>query len=114
MRGMRVKLASFLAPVAVLAMASVSPASAEGLKGDYLETRTCDVYTGPCFANGQVGLTGNDAIMAGPGNDTVTGGLGSRMQTGSIQSALLDCYEAQVDLRDLSNTFSSLMRRSAR
>jgi Protein of unknown function (DUF1326) len=34
------------------------------LKGDYLETRTCDVYTGPCFANGQVGLTGKDAIMA--------------------------------------------------
>ncbi|HEX3726465.1 MAG TPA: DUF1326 domain-containing protein [Pirellulales bacterium] len=34
------------------------------LKGDYLETRTCDVYTGPCFANGQGGLTGKDAIMA--------------------------------------------------
>ncbi len=39
-------------------------ASADDLKGDYLETRTCDVYTGPCFANGQGGLTGNDAIMA--------------------------------------------------
>ena len=38
--------------------------SAADLKGDYLETRTCDVYTGPCFANGQVGLTGKDAIMA--------------------------------------------------
>src|SRR5262245_13579821 len=36
----------------------------EDLKGDYLETRTCDVYTGPCFANGQVGLTGRDAILA--------------------------------------------------
>src|SRR4051794_38286977 len=32
--------------------------------GDYLETRTCDVYTGPCFANGQVGLCGRDAVMA--------------------------------------------------
>jgi hypothetical protein len=39
-------------------------APAEDLKGDYLETRTCDVYTGPCFANGEVGLTGNDAMMA--------------------------------------------------
>jgi len=38
--------------------------SADELKGDYLETRTCDVYTGPCFANGQGGLTGKDAIMA--------------------------------------------------
>lgn len=40
------------------------PAVADDLKGDYLETRTCDVYTGPCFANGQVGLTGRDALMA--------------------------------------------------
>jgi len=46
----------------VLFMASI--ASAGDLKGDYLETRTCDVYTGPCFANGQAGLTGKDAIMA--------------------------------------------------
>lgn len=46
----------------VLLTASI--ASAGDLKGDYLETRTCDVYTGPCFANGQAGLTGNDAIMA--------------------------------------------------
>ena len=38
--------------------------AADELKGDYLETRTCDVYTGPCFANGQGGLTGRDAIMA--------------------------------------------------
>ena len=47
--------------------------AAEVLKGDYLETRTCDVYTGPCFANGQVGLCGNDAMMANDGamaNDT--------------------------------------------
>ena len=29
-----------------------------------MEARTCQVYTGPCFANGEMGLTGNDAIMA--------------------------------------------------
>jgi hypothetical protein len=49
---------------ASLAFLGASVASAEGLKGDYLETRTCDVYTGPCFANGQAGLSGNDAMMA--------------------------------------------------
>jgi hypothetical protein len=55
----------FLSTVcAVLALANAPATSADGLKGDYLETRTCDVYTGPCFANGQVGLTGNDAMMA--------------------------------------------------
>ena len=32
--------------------------------GDYVEARTADVYTGPCFANAEVGLTGNQATMA--------------------------------------------------
>jgi len=34
------------------------------LKGDYLEARSADVYTGPCFANSEVGLTGQEAILA--------------------------------------------------
>lgn len=42
---------------------AVVPASAE-LKGDYIESRSADVYTGPCFANGQVGLVGDQAILA--------------------------------------------------
>ncbi len=55
----------FLSTVCALAALAHAPvSSADGLKGDYLETRTCDVYTGPCFANGQVGLSGNDAMMA--------------------------------------------------
>lgn len=33
-------------------------------KGFYLESRTCQVYTGPCFANAEVGLSGRNAIMA--------------------------------------------------
>ena len=37
---------------------------AADIRGDYVEMRTCDVYTGPCFANSQVGLTGQQAIMA--------------------------------------------------
>ena len=49
---------------ALVTMALASVALAGDLKGDYLETRTCDVYTGPCFANGQTGLVGKDAIMA--------------------------------------------------
>ncbi len=53
-----------LAVFASLAMLVSTAAKAGDLKGDYLETRTCDVYTGPCFANGQAGLTGRDAIMA--------------------------------------------------
>ena len=38
--------------------------SAAQIEGDYLESRTCDIYTGPCFANAQVGLSGKEAIMA--------------------------------------------------
>ncbi len=40
------------------------PATAGQLVGDYLEVRNADVYTGPCFANAEVGLSGNEAIMA--------------------------------------------------
>src|SRR5580765_8204758 len=36
----------------------------QGIRGDYLETRSADVYTGQCFANGEVNLTGNTAILA--------------------------------------------------
>jgi hypothetical protein len=38
--------------------------SAQGIRGDYLETRSADVYTGQCFANGEVNLVGNEAILA--------------------------------------------------
>lgn len=31
--------------------------------GAYVEARTADVYTGPCFANGEVGQTGKLALM---------------------------------------------------
>jgi hypothetical protein len=31
--------------------------------GNYVEARTADVYTGPCFANSEVGLTGQLAVL---------------------------------------------------
>ena len=34
------------------------------ISGDYLEVRTTDVYTGPCFANAEVNLTGKEAMLA--------------------------------------------------
>jgi len=37
---------------------------AEQIRGDYVETRSADVYTGQCFANGEVNLVGNQAILA--------------------------------------------------
>ncbi|MEO8495209.1 MAG: DUF1326 domain-containing protein, partial [Planctomycetota bacterium] len=34
------------------------------ISGQYMESRTCQVYTGPCFANAEVGLAGKEAVMA--------------------------------------------------
>jgi hypothetical protein len=34
------------------------------ISGHYAEFRTADVYTGPCFANGEVNLTGHEAVLA--------------------------------------------------
>ena len=52
--------------VASLALAALfGPAAVAGeISGDYLEMRTCDIYTGPCFANSEVGLTGHHALLA--------------------------------------------------
>ena len=32
--------------------------------GDYIEARTSDVYVGPCFANSEMNLTGQEAVLA--------------------------------------------------
>lgn len=34
------------------------------ISGNYLETRSCDVWAGYCFSNSELGLTGNEAILA--------------------------------------------------
>ncbi|MEX2186894.1 MAG: DUF1326 domain-containing protein [Pirellulales bacterium] len=52
---------------AAFVSACVRPAAAveaRTVSGSYLEARTCQVYTGPCFANGESSLTGQDAMMA--------------------------------------------------
>jgi Protein of unknown function (DUF1326) len=56
----------FLLPVLVaLLVTFLSVAlSAQQIRGDYIETRSADVYTGQCFANGEVNLAGKEAILA--------------------------------------------------
>jgi hypothetical protein len=54
----------FLVLVCTLALTLPTIASAEQIRGDYIETRSADVYTGQCFANGEVNLVGNEAILA--------------------------------------------------
>ena len=55
-----------LAAVAILALATTLTTHARDntpITGAYLEVRSCDVYTGPCFANGEMGLTGKEGIL---------------------------------------------------
>jgi hypothetical protein len=44
---------------------TLSPlALGQQIYGIYIETRSADVYTGQCFANGEVNLVGDEAILA--------------------------------------------------
>jgi hypothetical protein len=50
--------------VALALLALAAPVSAAGITGHYIEARTCDVYTGACFANADTSLTGRHGVMA--------------------------------------------------
>jgi len=49
--------------IALIAAAAPSVA-ADSVTGTYIESRTCQVYTGPCFANAETALAGREAVMA--------------------------------------------------
>ena len=55
---------AFFAIAAILCLAAGAAAQTPQLRGDYVEFRTADIYTGPCFANSEVGLTGQEAVLA--------------------------------------------------
>jgi hypothetical protein len=57
---------------------AVAPAAAADLTGQYIEARTCDVYTAPCFANAEMNLTGKNAV------------IGWRVDQGSFADVKLD------------------------
>lgn len=48
----------------VVSITATASARAGDCEGAYLESRTCQVYTGPCFANSESGLAGKSAILA--------------------------------------------------
>ena len=56
-----IRLLTLFSIIALVSLPSLR--AAEPLRGTYVEARTCQVYTGPCFANGEVGSTGKDAIL---------------------------------------------------
>ncbi|HVB08152.1 MAG TPA: DUF1326 domain-containing protein [Candidatus Acidoferrales bacterium] len=58
---MRPRLALLAAAVLIAVPAM---AQANHISGNYMEFRNADVYTGPCFANSEVGLSGQNAVLA--------------------------------------------------
>src|SRR6266540_2103543 len=59
---MKTKLTLALtALVATLTLPAKQPAPA--ISGDYLEVRSCDIYTGACVANSEMGLTGKEGML---------------------------------------------------
>jgi hypothetical protein len=65
------------------------------LRGDYIEARTADVFTGPCFANSEVDLVGNLAVF------------GWRVQKGEFQGVPLDGLSV-VGVVRASNTLGNI------
>src|SRR6266567_5316985 len=53
-----------LLALSLLTGSAFAQAPSAQISGQYLETRSADVYVGQCFANGEVGLTGEEAIVA--------------------------------------------------
>jgi hypothetical protein len=47
-----------------LVLVAAGPLCAAELSGQYVEARTCDVWTGACFANAEMNLTGHHAVLA--------------------------------------------------
>lgn len=60
---MKTKLLAF-GLAAILVLPALAKATPKGITGDYMEFRSADVYTGPCFANGEMGLSGKNAVLA--------------------------------------------------
>src|SRR3954471_7004476 len=79
---MRLRLVLFLA-----VLCSSSSLLAQQIRGDYVESRSADVYTGQCFANGEVNLVGNQAILAW------------RVQSGSWNGVPLDGLSVAAAVR---------------
>jgi hypothetical protein len=76
-------------------------AGAAGIRGEYVEARTADVWTGPCFSNSEVFITGKNAIVAW------------KVTEGSWKGVKLDglCVAAAIEG---SNTFSEDQPEKAR
>lgn len=79
----------FLGAILALGLASAAPAASDGapsVRGLYVEARSCDVWTGPCFSNSEFNVVGNLAVVGW----TVTEGVwdGVRLDGRSVVAVI--------------------------
>lgn len=63
-QGISVLIAAVCVFSGAVALAGLPVQPGIGIEGNYLEVRSCDVFTAACFANSEVGLAGEEAILA--------------------------------------------------
>jgi hypothetical protein len=84
-----------IATIVVAALLCASLAFAGTVRGDYIEARNADVYVGACFANSEVGLSGELAVM------------GWKISKGEFQGVNLDGLSVVAVVR-AKNTLGSI------
>src|SRR5205809_5772235 len=87
----------FLATLCLIAPLFGASLPTTQVRGQYIEARTADVYTGPCFANSETGLTGDLAFM------------GWKVEKGSWQGVNLDGL-SEMGVIHASNTLGDVTR----
>lgn len=106
----------WLCLTAVALMVLGAPVQAGEITGQYIEARTCEVFTGPCFSNADTNLTGKHAVLAwkierGTFDQVALDGLGvvavvaasetlGMPQTGPTRSLLIVDEKANVAQRE--------------
>lgn len=58
------KLFIAMLTIALVASGAAFAGTPATIEGNYLEVRSCDVYTAPCHANAEIGIVGEEATMA--------------------------------------------------
>src|SRR5712691_5034829 len=92
---MRTVLCAAVTLCIFVSLASSANLPSTHVRGEYIEARTADVYTGPCFANSEVGLTGDLAVM------------GWKIEKGSFEGVNLDGLSVMGAIR-ASNTLGDV------
>lgn len=87
----------FMGALALVVMTLGSITKAQSISGDYIETRSADVWTGPCVANGEMNLAGDQAILAW----RVTGGEWKGVSLGGL--SVVAVVKANATLGDQYN-----------